>query len=200
MQYRAQLTTGDAVGTPCSGRCSVGYASAAPPADPKPVITATNPREPGQQQHPLRQGHAAERRDARGTSGSSPTPAATASGGAEAARGQVHQHRDPDSRFLTTRRRRSPRPSSSTERSPACSDPFTYVEDPTAPETTIDSGPSGSTTDATPTYGFSSPEPGASFQCRFDAAAFGPCSGPGNTHTPANDLGSGPARLRGQGH
>ena len=65
----------------------------------------------------------------------------------------------------------------------ACSEPFTYVEDSTDPQTTIDSGPSGSTADATPTFAFSSSEPGSSFQCRFDSAAFGPCSGPGNTHT-----------------
>ena len=73
-----------------------------------------------------------------------------------------------------------------------CSDPFTYVEDSTAPETTIDSGPSGSTADATPTFAFSSSEPGSSFQCRFDSAPFKPCSGPGNTHTPSNDLAAGP--------
>ena len=73
----------------------------------------------------------------------------------------------------------------------ACSEPFTYVEDSTDPQTTIDSGPSGSTADATPTFAFSSSEPGSSFQCRFDSAAFGPCSGPGNTHTAANDLAAG---------
>ena len=73
----------------------------------------------------------------------------------------------------------------------ACSEPFTYREDSTDPQTTIDSGPSGSTADATPTFAFSSSEPGSSFQCRFDSAAFGPCSGPGNTHTPANDLATG---------
>ena len=72
-----------------------------------------------------------------------------------------------------------------------CSEPFTYVEDSTDPQTTIDSGPSGSTADATPTFAFSSSEPGSSFQCRFDSAAFGPCSGPGNTHTAANDLAAG---------
>lgn len=50
------------------------------------------------------------------------------------------------------------------------------------PTVTIDSGPSGATTDATPTFSFSSNEPGP-FECRLDVGAFGACSGPGNTHT-----------------
>jgi secreted trypsin-like serine protease len=59
------------------------------------------------------------------------------------------------------------------------------------PETTITSGPSGPTNDSTPTFAFSSDEPGSSFECRFDAAAFGPCSGPGAAHTPAATLADG---------
>ena len=45
----------------------------------------------------------------------------------------------------------------------------------------------GATKDPTPTYGFSSDEPGASFECRFDAAPFAVCSGPA-THTAASPL------------
>ena len=40
----------------------------------------------------------------------------------------------------------------------SCSAPFAYVEDSTAPNTTIDSGPSGATNDPTPTFSFSSSE------------------------------------------
>jgi hypothetical protein len=58
-----------------------------------------------------------------------------------------------------------------------------------APETTIADGPSGSTNDSTPTFTFGSDEAGASFQCRFDAAAFAACTSP---HTPAVALGDGP--------
>ena len=61
-------------------------------------------------------------------------------------------------------------------------DSQSFTVDTIPPETTIDSGPSGLTNDATPTFGFSS-EPGASFQCRFDSDPFGACSGPGDTHT-----------------
>ncbi len=51
------------------------------------------------------------------------------------------------------------------------------------PQTTIDSGPAGPTGDSTPTFTFSSNEPGSTFECRIDAAAFAVCSGPGHSHT-----------------
>jgi hypothetical protein len=74
----------------------------------------------------------------------------------------------------------------------ACSLPFAYTEDSTAPQTTIDAGPSGPTDDPTPSFAFSSDEPGSSFECRFDADPFAPCSGPGETHTPPDPLPDGP--------
>jgi hypothetical protein len=49
------------------------------------------------------------------------------------------------------------------------------------PETTVTSGPSGITNDATPTFAFSSDEPGGSFQCRVDGAAFAACGSPHTT-------------------
>jgi hypothetical protein len=69
----------------------------------------------------------------------------------------------------------------------------TFTVDTTPPNTTIDSGPvEGSTTnDSTPTFDFSSNEGGSSFQCRIDGGAFGPCSGPGSTHTPSSPLSDG---------
>jgi hypothetical protein len=73
----------------------------------------------------------------------------------------------------------------------ACSSPRTYVEDSTVPQTSITAGPSGPTTDSTPTYNFSSSEPNSTFQCRFDSQAFAACSGPGASHTPATPLPAG---------
>src|SRR5207342_501799 len=67
-----------------------------------------------------------------------------------------------------------------------------FTVDTAPPDTTIDSGPSGATNDSTPSFGFSSSEPGSSFQCRFDSDPFAPCSGPGDTHTPATPLSDGP--------
>ena len=49
--------------------------------------------------------------------------------------------------------------------------------DTTRPNTTIDSGPSGSVTDTSATFSFSATEP-ATFQCRLDGAAFAPCTSP----------------------
>ena len=57
----------------------------------------------------------------------------------------------------------------------------TWTVDLTPPQTTIDSGPSGPTNDASPSFGFSSDDPGASFECRLDSnqeADFQPCSSP----------------------
>ena len=82
----------------------------------------------------------------------------------------------------------------------ACSDPFTYVEDSTAPETTIDSGPSGSTSDATPTFGFSSSEPGSSFECRFDAGRLRTLLGPRRRPHPRQRPRRRRPRLRGPRH
>lgn len=62
--------------------------------------------------------------------------------------------------------------------SPSSTSSHTYVEDSAAPETTIDSGPSGATGDTTPAFTFSANEPGARFACRFDGAAFALCVSP----------------------
>ena len=59
----------------------------------------------------------------------------------------------------------------------------TYVEDSVAPQTFIDSGPTGS--DATPTFTFSSSEADATFDCRIDNAEFASCTSPFTTGTVA---------------
>ena len=63
-----------------------------------------------------------------------------------------------------------------------------FTVDTAAPDTTIDSGPSGPTNDATPTFTFSSDQPGSTFECRTDAGAWASCS---SAHTTAS-LGDGP--------
>ena len=64
----------------------------------------------------------------------------------------------------------------------------TWQGDKTAPQTTIDSGPSGSTTLTTPSFTFSSDEPGSSFECRIDGGSFSSCASP--LTTDPLDLGS----------
>ena len=67
-------------------------------------------------------------------------------------------------------------PAGNTDPTPASG---SFTVDTAPPETTIDSGPSGPTNDPTPTFAFSSSEPGSSFECRFDSDPFAPVLGPG---------------------
>lgn len=55
---------------------------------------------------------------------------------------------------------------------------FNQPPDTTPPETTIDSGPSGTVTSTTATFTFSSSEPGSSFACSLDGAAAAACTSP----------------------
>ncbi|MGZ4308066.1 MAG: Ig-like domain-containing protein [Gaiellaceae bacterium] len=66
-------------------------------------------------------------------------------------------------------------PAGNTDLTPASR---SFTVDATAPQTTVDSGPSGPTNDSTPTFTFSSSEGGSTFQCRIDSAAFAACSSP----------------------
>jgi hypothetical protein len=61
----------------------------------------------------------------------------------------------------------------------ACStSSITYVEDSAAPDTAILSGPSGQTTEPSPSFSFSGTEPNPTFACRIDGAPSAPCSSP----------------------
>jgi hypothetical protein len=73
---------------------------------------------------------------------------------------------------------------------------YRFTIDRTAPDLEIDSGPSGATPDATPTFGFYSDE-GGDIECSIDKGtpAFGPCSGP-DTHTPSAPLAAGSYTFR----
>lgn len=56
-------------------------------------------------------------------------------------------------------------------------DPVTGCQADLPPETNISSGPSGRTSQNPPVFGSDSPDPDvAGFECRFDAAPFGPCT------------------------
>jgi hypothetical protein len=49
------------------------------------------------------------------------------------------------------------------------------------PDTLIDSGPAGVTGESSPTFTFSSTEPGSSFACSVDSGAYAPCTSPFTT-------------------
>lgn len=53
-----------------------------------------------------------------------------------------------------------------------------WTVDLAAPDTTIDSGPSGTVSATTATFAFSSSEAGSSFECSLDAGAYTSCSSP----------------------
>jgi hypothetical protein len=59
----------------------------------------------------------------------------------------------------------------------------TWTIDRTAPDTVIDSGPSGSVSATTGQFTFSSPEAGAAFECSVDGATFASCTTPFTTAT-----------------
>lgn len=63
--------------------------------------------------------------------------------------------------------------------------------DTVAPQTTIVTAPTATTDNPKPAFSFSSSEGAVSYSCRFDAASFAPCSGPGATQTPATALSDG---------
>lgn len=58
--------------------------------------------------------------------------------------------------------------------------------DTSAPDTSITEGPSGTTTDSTPTFSFTATEAGSTFECRVDGGAWGPCTSPHTTGTLAD--------------
>jgi hypothetical protein len=57
---------------------------------------------------------------------------------------------------------------------------FTTAADTTAPETTIDSGPSGSVSSTTASFGFSANESNVTFECKLAGGAFEGCASPKN--------------------
>src|SRR6059058_4487039 len=57
-----------------------------------------------------------------------------------------------------------------------------FTVDTAAPATSIESGPTGTTNDSTPTFAFAANEAGASFECRVDTAPFAACTSLGSAH------------------
>jgi large repetitive protein len=57
---------------------------------------------------------------------------------------------------------------------------YTWMLDLFAPETTIESGPSGTTTSTSETFTFVADQPGSTFQCSLDSGAYVACTSPKN--------------------
>ena len=56
-----------------------------------------------------------------------------------------------------------------------------FTVDTAPPDTAIDSGPAEPSTDNTPTFAFSTGEPGSRFECSLDGGPFSSCSSPFTT-------------------
>ncbi len=84
--------------------------------------------------------------------------------------------------------------------SPCSATSTTYVEDSTPPHVSVDSGPTGSTTERTPTFTFSASDAVGpiTFKCSIDTgtANFSACSGPGNSDTASSPLPDGSYTFR----
>ena len=95
-----------------------------------------------------------------------------------------------------TFRVRATDPNANTDQSP---DTRGFTVDTVFPETTIDSGPSGTTNDPTPTFAYSSNDAAATFECSIDQGtqAFQPCPGTGSgAFTPLANLADGAYTFR----
>jgi hypothetical protein len=66
-------------------------------------------------------------------------------------------------------------PAGNTDQTPAG---FTWTVDLTAPQTTVDSGPTEPTSDPDAAFTFSSSEPGSTFECSLDGTPFSACTSP----------------------
>ena len=147
--------------------------------DPAPgsQITGTDPETPANKNHPRIKGTA----EANSTVRLYKTADCTgAPGGSGSASKFASPGSPPPSRTTRPPRSAPPPPMRAGNASP-CSAERTYVEDSTEPQTTITSGPSGNTTDDTPTFEFQSSESGSTFACRFDPSR----STPAPARTPA---------------
>ena len=178
LQYRADLSSTDQGATPALSQVTASYTQGATPPDP-PQITDTHPASPANDNNPKVKGTlgGGNPQTVKIFTNASCQGAAAASDTAAQFTGAGITVSVPDDQTTTI----SATAVDAASHESACSNPFDYAEDSTAPETQIDSGPSGTTNDAGPSFTFSSPDNSASFQCRLDsnnAADWASCSSP----------------------
>jgi len=147
-----------------------------------PQLKETNPASPANANEPLIKGSAEASSTARlyTTADCSGAPAATGTAATLASPGLKATVAD-----NSTTTFRASAEDAAGNLSP-CSSGIEYIEDSKAPQTTIDSGPSGPTNDPTPTFSFSADEEPVSFQCAIDAGSFASCASPHTTESLAD--------------
>jgi hypothetical protein len=188
LQYRVELSSSDQDRTPTLSDVTASYAAdTTPPSAPQ--ITATDPASPANDNDPKVKGtlEAGDPTTVKLYENASCQGTPDATGTAAEFTGAGIAVSVPDDSTTTL----SAQAADEVGNDSGCSDPFDYREDSTAPETQIDSGPTGDISDPTPTFTFSAADEGSSFRCRFDSDPFAACSGPGASHTPSSPLSDG---------
>ena len=156
-----------------AGSYTATYSNAAPPP---PSLTTTIPASPANNNSPKISGSASAGTTVKIYAGSScaGSPVATGTDAHLATGITVSVADDSTTTFTAT--------ATSGEATSSCSTPITYVEDSTAPQTSIESSPPVLTNSAAASFSFSGTDTGgsgvASFQCRRDGGAFATCTSP----------------------
>ena len=171
--FHATATDESVNTSPCSAS-SVTFVedSTAPPA---PEVTGSDPASPANDNAPRITGSAESGASVR-------LHAGTACGGPVAGEGTAGAFASPGLAVAVADDTTTTFHASATDAagnvSPCSTSAVSYVEDSTAPTVSIDSGPTGSTDDTTPTFAFSTNDAGAALACRVDDVAFAPCASP----------------------
>jgi hypothetical protein len=172
--FRATATDAAGNASPCSDPFAYTEDSTSPAA---PQITDTDPDPPANDNNPELKGSAEAGSTVKLYTSSDCT-------GSPAAQGTASAFASPGLAVLVDNNSSTIFKATATDaagNASPCSSGLTYVEDSTPPETMIDSGPSGTTNDPTPTFTFHSSEGGSSFQCKLHAGAYAACSSPKTT-------------------
>jgi hypothetical protein len=141
-------------------------------APPSPQLDSTSPASPANENEPLLLGSALAGATVRlYTGGTCSQPAIATFTAAELETGvAVPVPDDSTTVFRAT--------ASDAERTSGCSEPLTYVEDSSPPQTTIASAPPATTLSTSATFFTQSSEPGSTFECSLDGSPFEACASP----------------------
>ncbi len=178
--YTFRVRATDAVGNQATATRSFTVDTAGPQA---PVLSATLPASPANQNSPKILGSAPAATTVRlyASAVCSGAAIATVSAAELEAGIEVTVPDDTSTAFSATA-------TTAAENISGCSEPIAYVEDSSAPTTTLDSHPASLANSATASFEFSGSDPGgsglASYECRRDGGSWATCTSPQDLHLP----------------
>ncbi len=180
--YTFRVRATDAVGNQATATRSFTVDTAGPQA---PVLSATLPASPANHNSPKILGSAPAATTVRlyASAVCSGAAIATVSAAELEAGIEVTVPDDTSTAFSATA-------TTAAENISGCSEPIAYVEDSSAPTTTLDTHPAALASSGEATFAFSGSDPGgsglASYECRRDAGSWAPCTSP-KTYTSLPD-------------